>query len=376
MAIRLHIPPLLLVVLNTLLLLLLLPRYTFGEPDATATRHRPFNNTVSALFVFGDSTADPGNNNFVSTIFKSDFLPYGQDFIDHRPTGRFTNGRLATDFIISYAGIKDYVPPYLDPNLSIDDLMTGVSFASAGSGFDPLTPSLSNVVSLPRQLEYFKEYRRRLELSIGRQRAEHIIRKAAFVVSAGTNDFVVNYFTLPIRRSSFTASAYQQFLMQQIKQFIKGLWNQGARRIAMVGLPPMGCLPIMITLNSDHAATQRDCMDQFSSVAREYNSLLEAELRSIQVDLAAHGAKIYYADIYGPLFDMIRRSDVYGFDETSNGCCGTGLLEASFLCNPKTFVCDDVSKYVFWDSIHPTERTYYLLFKALLPVVDRVISDE
>ncbi|KAI4368145.1 hypothetical protein MLD38_016736 [Melastoma candidum] len=252
------------------------------------------------------------------------------------------NEPMSMNWSVSYTGIKDYVPPYLDWNLSIVDLITGVSFASAGSGFDPLTPLLSNVVSLPMQLEYFKEYRRRLEGG----------------------------------RGSFTASAFQQFLIQQIKWFIQGLWSQGARRIAVVGLPPMGCLPIMITLISDRAAIQRDCKDQFSSVARDYNSLLQAELRSMQVGLAAHGARIYYADIYGPLFDMVRRSDVYGFVETSNGCCGTGLLEASFLCNPKTFVCSDVSKYVFWDSIHPTERTYYLLFKELRPVVDHIISDE
>lgn len=44
----------------------------------------------------------------------------------------------------SYVGLKkDVLPPYLDPNLRIEELMTGVSFASAGSGFDPLTPSMT-----------------------------------------------------------------------------------------------------------------------------------------------------------------------------------------------------------------------------------------
>lgn len=42
-----------------------------------------------------------------------------------------------------YVGVKDYVPPYLDPSLGIQELITGVSFASAGSGFDPLTPTIS-----------------------------------------------------------------------------------------------------------------------------------------------------------------------------------------------------------------------------------------
>ncbi|XP_022871008.1 GDSL esterase/lipase At5g45960-like, partial [Olea europaea var. sylvestris] len=103
----------------------------------------PFNNSISAIFVFGDSTVDSGNNNYLETPFKSNFPPYGMDFSNHIPTGRFTNGRLVTDFIASYIGIKEYVPPYLDPNLNLEELMTGVSFASASSGFDPLTPTLS-----------------------------------------------------------------------------------------------------------------------------------------------------------------------------------------------------------------------------------------
>lgn len=43
----------------------------------------------------------------------------------------------------SYLGVKENLPPYLDSTLSIEEMMTGVSFASAGSGYDPLTPRLS-----------------------------------------------------------------------------------------------------------------------------------------------------------------------------------------------------------------------------------------
>ena len=57
------------------------------------------NDKVSALYVFGDSTVDPGNNNYIKTAFKSDFPPYGRDLANQVPTGRFTNGKLATDFV-------------------------------------------------------------------------------------------------------------------------------------------------------------------------------------------------------------------------------------------------------------------------------------
>lgn len=40
-------------------------------------------------------------------------------------------------------GVKDYLPPSLDPLLKDEDLQTGVSFASGGSGFDPLTSTVT-----------------------------------------------------------------------------------------------------------------------------------------------------------------------------------------------------------------------------------------
>lgn len=51
------------------------------------------------MYVFGDSTVDPGNNNFIDSAFRSNFPPYGRDFVNQVPTGRFTNGKLGTDFI-------------------------------------------------------------------------------------------------------------------------------------------------------------------------------------------------------------------------------------------------------------------------------------
>jgi len=66
----------------------------YSQTQAPVARPKP-----SALFVFGDSTVDAGNNNFIRTPMKSNFPPYGRDFINHIPTGRFTNGRLVSDFI-------------------------------------------------------------------------------------------------------------------------------------------------------------------------------------------------------------------------------------------------------------------------------------
>lgn len=53
---------------------------------------------VPAFCIFGDSVVDAGNNNHLATLVRANFPPYGRDFVTHTPTGRFCNGKLATDF--------------------------------------------------------------------------------------------------------------------------------------------------------------------------------------------------------------------------------------------------------------------------------------
>ncbi|KAF3622424.1 hypothetical protein FXO38_06654 [Capsicum annuum] len=52
---------------------------------------------VPAIIIFGDSAADVGNNDYILTLFKANYPPYGRDIVTHQPTGRFCNGKLVTD---------------------------------------------------------------------------------------------------------------------------------------------------------------------------------------------------------------------------------------------------------------------------------------
>ncbi|KAK1280050.1 GDSL esterase/lipase [Acorus gramineus] len=69
--------------------------------------------TVPALFVFGDSLVDVGNNNHLPlSLLKADFPHNGVDYPGRKSTGRFSNGRNAADFIADKLGIPTS-PPYL-----------------------------------------------------------------------------------------------------------------------------------------------------------------------------------------------------------------------------------------------------------------------
>lgn len=59
----------------------------------------PPNFSVPAVFVFGDSIMDTGNNNNMTTPSRCNFPPYGKDFLGGIPTGRFGNGKVPSDLI-------------------------------------------------------------------------------------------------------------------------------------------------------------------------------------------------------------------------------------------------------------------------------------
>ena len=178
-----------------------------------ATRSRSFSK-FPAILVFGDSTVDSGNNNEIDTLFKANFLPYGRRYPGHTPTGRFSDGRLITDFLASILKIKNAVPPFLKPDLSDHEIATGVSFASSGSGYDDATNDVFQVISFPKQIDMFRDYTARLGRIVGEQKAKKIIGAALVVISTGTND-------ISTLRMDNNDTGYQDFLLNRVQFFTK-----------------------------------------------------------------------------------------------------------------------------------------------------------
>ena len=60
---------------------------------------------VPAVFVFGDSMVDIGNNNFIEKCdigCKANYPPFGIDYLNHTPTVRFSNGYNLADQLGTY----------------------------------------------------------------------------------------------------------------------------------------------------------------------------------------------------------------------------------------------------------------------------------
>lgn len=84
---------------KSLIMVLLLVLLVCVVSPATAAASRAEEaHLVPALYVFGDSTVDVGNNQYLPGN-SAPQLPYGIDFPHSRPTGRFSNGYNVADFV-------------------------------------------------------------------------------------------------------------------------------------------------------------------------------------------------------------------------------------------------------------------------------------
>ncbi|CAI8606619.1 unnamed protein product [Vicia faba] len=320
----------------------------------------PPNVTIPAVIAFGDSIVDSGNNNHLKTLVKCNFPPYGKDFQGGVPTGRFCNGKIPSDILAEELGIKGYVPAYLDPNLKSTDLLTGVGFASGASGYDPLTPKIASVIPLSSQLDMFKEYIGKLKNMVGEERTNFILSNSLFVLVGGSDDIANTYF-IAHARLQYDIPAYTDLMSNSATNFVQEIYNLGARRIAVLGAPPIGCVPSQRTLAG---GIVRECAEKYNDAAKLFNIKLSNELDSLSHN--SPNSKIVYIDAYTPLLDIILNYQKYGFKVVDRGCCGTGKLEVAVLCNPFDTTCSDASEYVFWDSYHPTEGAYRKLVDAIL----------
>ncbi|GMH15188.1 hypothetical protein Nepgr_017029 [Nepenthes gracilis] len=314
---------------------------------------------VPAIFIFGDSIFDAGNNQFIKNCTaRADFLPYGLNYF-HRPTGRFTNGRTVADFIAESLDIKMQIP-YLQVQMEIlngsrkDYPSNGVNFASAGSGVLRATNRDMEVISLQMQLRQFQALIEQNQVN------KKLVQKSLFFLESGSND-IFNYF-LPLEPQELDPRSYVQSMLAEIRHFLNQTHRLGARRIALFSLGPVGCVPARALLPR---APLHKCFGRMNKMVKDFNSGLE----DIVMDFPNKypGA----VGVYGAVYDVVQLFRAiparYGFLNVTSACCGDdGPLGGSLQCGKKGYkICGNPNQFLFWDYFHPSEHAYKLISKAL-----------
>ncbi|XP_052176877.1 GDSL esterase/lipase At5g03610-like [Diospyros lotus] len=326
------------------------------EAAAASSRHQGlYGFHPTKLFVFGDSYADTGNNR--KTVANSWKVPYGITF-PGKPAGRFSDGRVLTDYLAKFLGLKSPVP-YRWRKFAASRLRYGINFAYGGTGvFDTLVldPNMTTQIDFFRQLVDDSVYMKRdLQSSL------------ALVTLAG-NDYGAY---LARGGSIQDITSFMSRVIDQLSSNLRRIHGLGVRKVAVTSLQPLGCLPRSTVMNSFQQCNETE------NTAADYHNLLLREAVA-KLNNESKDSAFIILDLYGSFTRALKnRGDILGsvkLETPLKPCCiGVSHEYSCGSVNGKGekmyTVCAKPESAFFWDMVHPTQagwRAVYLALKSTL----------
>ncbi|OIW12167.1 hypothetical protein TanjilG_28575 [Lupinus angustifolius] len=313
--------------------------------EARVQRNKLNHYHPTKLFVFGDSYADTGNTRKAQGGSWKE--PYGLIY-PGKPTGRWSDGRVLTDFIAKYLRLKSPVP-YRLRNVMTQYLKYGINFAFGGTGVfntSSLNPNMTTQIDFLDQLIKDKVYT-----------SSDLSNSVTLVVISG-NDY--NFYLA----KSGSIQDFPAFITSVVNQTTTNLiriQKLGAKKIVVSGLQPLGCLP-QITVSS----TFQQCNSTFNNLVVLHNNLLNQSVTKLNQESKN---QILILDLYSSFMSILNHSSTYSIQNSLKPCClgvSSGYNCGSVENNEKKYeVCDKPRSTFFWDSLHPTQAGWHAVCNKL-----------
>ncbi|PIN08717.1 hypothetical protein CDL12_18706 [Handroanthus impetiginosus] len=287
---------------------------------------------VKKLFVFGDSYADTGN--WRSTASKSWKPPYGITF-PGKPSGRFSDGRVLTDYIASYLGIRSPSSYCQLKNFNTNKTQYGINFAHGGTG---VFKTLVDQPNMTTQIGFLQQ----------------LIDKSVFT----TQDLSSSIALVSLAGNDYSAYLANNGSLEDLPKFTKSVINQlildvkringfGIKKIGITGLEPAGCLP-----RSTASASYEYCNTEENKFSESHNQMLKQNLEALNDEA---GAPVFiYLDLYNAFTSALK------IQQKPSDCGTTDKNEHNIYV-----VCKNPKLSFFWDSIHPSNAGWGTVFSAL-----------
>ncbi|MED6205065.1 hypothetical protein PIB30_014536 [Stylosanthes scabra] len=348
------------ITLVTTLLLVVLSNFTVeGARKTYGVADSGSNDNNVKLFVFGDSYVDTGN--FInSPAYKP---PYGITFPGH-PGGRFSDGRVLTDYIASYFNIDSPIPNAFRNESNIQN---GINFAHGGCGvYDThidgpnLTAQINSFEQLIQQKLFTKED----------------LQNSYVLVNAGAND----YTTHVQDHKFFDIPKFITTLVDQLKTDLKRFLSLGVGKVAVSLLQPIGCLPLITNIDF-----HLSCIGLLNKVSESHNKQLNDAIEHIKIEAPGANTSFVTLDLYTAFLStldlMMKKAARDGNSSSENAiesplkeCCVANL---GFECGDMNHhfgtrlykVCGHPDVYFFWDAVHPSQAGWDVTFPLLKPAL-------
>ncbi|KAK4270514.1 hypothetical protein QN277_023543 [Acacia crassicarpa] len=285
------------------------------------------NALVPAVYVFGDSHVDAGNNALLDTPAQANRWPYGIDF--NNITGRFTNGKNIADFIATYLNLP-MPPAYLNlTDAQKSQTTTGMTYASGSCGI-LTTTGAGKCLRLAQQVDSFTStVTKDLPNAVNdRGQLQQYLANSLYLVLIGNNDY--NEKMSQGKVTQYPPSDYADLLLNEVTKQITTIYNLGARKFVVLGISY--CAPQNYTIP--------DCRSRY------YADKLPQTLQQLECKLT--GSKFTVYDYYQVYSKITANPQNYGITNLVDPCYPEGGS-----------VCPDRSKYFRFDQYsHQTQVAY------------------
>lgn len=265
--------------------------------------------SYTKFVVFGDSLSDVGNA-YIYTGMVGSPQPPSPPYYE----GRASNGPLWVEDLANKMGVPSAAPFLVDgtgTNYAAGSTTTGSGFPNLGYMVGTYLYNVSNAAD----------------------------PNALYIVWSGANDFFSTIDADPSHAVANCTAGLSTWA-GNVSGAVNALHAAGATNFLVPNLPPLGSTP-KLSSNPDKVT--------INSLASSFNSTLSADLSALS--LAHNDLLIQTLDVYSLFNQVIANPNAFGFDNVTDAAMTTPGADAS--------------KYLFWDSVHPTAAGHSLLAQAV-----------
>lgn len=279
-----------------------------------------------ALYAFGDSLSDAGNDYILSYETTGHHIPASPPYGNVNGYGVFSNGPVWVQDLSQALGLGALTP----------SLAGGTDFAygDAQTGTTPVHPA--NPLDLPTQLTQFQAA------------VPHPAAGALYTLWIGSNDLES---ILESRPTPTQAATDIRAAVSNIVTFVNGLAADGAKDLLVLSVPNLGLTPLVTALGPTAKA-------EASGLAQAFNGALISALTPLS---QAEGLNLSFLNTYNLLNNAVSNPAAFGFTNATDPCLSGSTVCASTEAGQ--------NKYLFWDDQHPTAAGQALVAENALALV-------
>ncbi|XP_023544735.1 GDSL esterase/lipase At5g03610-like [Cucurbita pepo subsp. pepo] len=308
---------------------------------------------TSKLFVFGDSYVDTGNTSPSDPNYPK--TPYGVTFPGH-PDGRFSNGRVLTDYVARIIGLKSPIPYRVVEKEGVEGAKDGVNFAYGGTGVFKTGYDLPTMTTQIDFLQY---------LIANSTFTPQDINSSFALVSVSGNDY--SYYL----STNGSIKGFVPLIVRVVKQIgvnLKRIHSLGVKKISITALGPLQCVP-EITSSSDF----KHCNSSLALLVDFHNLLLRQAVDKLNKE--TNDSPFFILDLHAAFLSIIQnKGDPQGsikFETPLKPCCYGA--SPGYYCGSvdedgqkKYVLCEDPNSAFFWDEVHPTQQGWIAALTFLI----------